>query len=121
MLNLIIDQGSDELIDNIYLYAKDLNEPKYQLLIKKREEARIYLNNPNPKAFKEYLNTMDHVHNNIDNYNLTRKLKNLIIFDDIIADSKTNKDFQSMVEQLYFRCRNLNITLVFITNFIEVN
>ena len=34
LLNLIKEQDSDNLIDKIYLYAKDLNEPKYQLLIK---------------------------------------------------------------------------------------
>ena len=34
LLNLIKEQDSGNLIDKIYLYAKDLNEPKYQLLIK---------------------------------------------------------------------------------------
>ena len=34
LLHLIKEQDSDNLIDKIYLYAKDLNEPKYQLLIK---------------------------------------------------------------------------------------
>ena len=28
-------QRDNNMIDNIYLYAKDLEEPKYQLLIKK--------------------------------------------------------------------------------------
>ena len=36
LLNLIKEQDSDNLIDKIYLYAKDLSEPKHQLLIKKR-------------------------------------------------------------------------------------
>ena len=43
LLNLIQKQDSDSLIDKIYLYAKDLkdlSEPKYQFLIKKREEVR---------------------------------------------------------------------------------
>ena len=60
-LNLIKEQDSDELIEKIYLYAEDLNEPKYQLLIKKCEEAGMCLNKPNPKAFIEYSNTMDDV------------------------------------------------------------
>ena len=61
LLNLIIEKDSDVLIDN-------LNEPKYQLLIKKREKAGIKnLNDPN--AFIEYSNTMDDVYNNIDDYN----------------------------------------------------
>ena len=35
LLNLIKERGSESLIDKIYLYAKDLNEPKYEFLIKK--------------------------------------------------------------------------------------
>ena len=38
MLNLIKEKDSDNLIDKIYLYAKDLSEPKSQFLIKKRED-----------------------------------------------------------------------------------
>ena len=37
LLNLI-KQDNDNLIDKIYLYAKDLSEPRYQFLIKKRED-----------------------------------------------------------------------------------
>ena len=36
LLNLINEQKD---IDKIYLYAKDLSEPKYEYLIKKREYA----------------------------------------------------------------------------------
>ena len=36
LLNLIKEQDSDNLIDQIYLYLKDLSEPKYQFLIKKK-------------------------------------------------------------------------------------
>ena len=64
ILNLIRKQDSD-VIDKIYLYAKDLNEPKYQFLIQKHEDAGIkYLNDPKP--FTEYLNTVDDVYNNIE-------------------------------------------------------
>ena len=34
---------------------------------------------------------MDDVYNNIDDYNPNRKRKILIVFDDMIADMKTNK------------------------------
>ena len=44
--------------------AKHLNEVKYQFLIKKREEAGMYLNDT--KAFIEYSQYMDDVYNNID-------------------------------------------------------
>ena len=33
LLNLIKEQDSDSLIDKIYLFAKDLNELKYEFLI----------------------------------------------------------------------------------------
>ena len=54
LLNLIKDQDSDSLIDKIQSYPKDLNELKYQFLIKKREDVGIkHLNDS--KAFIEYL------------------------------------------------------------------
>ena len=58
---------------------------------------------------------MDDIYENIDSYNQTRKRKILIIFDDMIADIVTNKKFQSIIEELFIRCRKLNISLVFIT------
>ena len=49
-----------------------MSEPKYEFLIKKRENAGIkHLNNSN--AFIEYSQSIDDVYNNIDDYNLTRK------------------------------------------------
>ena len=62
MLNSINKQN---FIDKIYLYPKDLKEPKYEYLIKKCEYAGIiHLNDPN--AFIERSNTMDDVYGNID-------------------------------------------------------
>ena len=96
------------------MYAKDLQEPKYQLLIKKRENARIkHLNDST--AFTKYSNTMDDVSNNIDDYNSKRKRKVLIVFDDMIADIMTNKKFQAIIKELFIRCRKLNISPAFIT------
>ena len=43
LLNLIQEQDSDVLIVKIYLYAKNLNEPKYILLIRKCKEAGMCL------------------------------------------------------------------------------
>ena len=61
-------------IDKIYLYGKDLNEPKYEVLIKKRENAGTkHLNDPN--AFTECLNTMGDVYENIDDYNPNKQRK----------------------------------------------
>ena len=75
-LNLIKEQDNDVLIDKIYFYAKDLNEPKYQFLIQKYEEAGMYLNDP--KAFIEYSHYMDDVYNNINDYNPKRKKNNCV-------------------------------------------
>ena len=89
LLNLINEQNN---IDKIYLYARDLNKPKYKLLIKKRKVAGIkHLNDPN--AFIECSNTMDDVYENIHDYNSSRKRKTLIVFDDMIVDIMTNKKF----------------------------
>ena len=110
LLNLINEQKD---IDKIYLYAKDLSEAKYEHLIKNRENVGIkHLNDS--KAFIECSNTMNNVHENIDNYNLNRRREILIVFD-MIADIMTNKEFQSVIKELFIRCRKLNILLVFIT------
>ena len=71
LLDLINEQND---IDKIFLYARDLNKPKYKILIKKREDAGIkHLNDPN--AFIECSNTMDDVYENIHDYNPSRKKK----------------------------------------------
>ena len=41
LLNFIEEQDSGNLIDKLYVYAKDLNKPKYQFLIKKHEDVGI--------------------------------------------------------------------------------
>ena len=114
LLNLIKEQDSDNLIDKIYLYAKDLHDPKYKFLIKKREDVGIkYLNDP--KAFTEYSAYMEDVYNNINDYNPNRKRKILIVFDDMVADIIANKKFHAIIKEIFIRCRKLNISLVFIT------
>ena len=57
---------------------------------------------------------MDEVYENIDNYNLNSKRKILIAFDDMIAEIMTDKRIQSIIKELFIRCRKLNISLVFI-------
>ena len=110
LINLINEQND---IDKIYLYARDLSEPKYEYLIKKREDVGIkHLNNPN--AFIECSNTMDDIYDNIDDYNSNRR-KILIVFYDTIADIMTNSRFQAIIKELFIRCRKLIISLVSIT------
>ena len=71
-INLINEQND---IDKIYLYARDLNKPKYHFLITKCEDVGInYVNNLN--AFIVCSNMMDNVYENINDYNPSRKIKN---------------------------------------------
>ena len=99
LLNLINQQDH---IEKNYLYEKDSSKPKYKFLIKKREDAGMkHLDNPNPNAFIEC--SMDVVYKNIDEYNPSRKRKILIVFDDMIADIISNKKFQAVVNELFFR------------------
>ena len=92
LLNLIKEQDYHDVIDKIYLYAKDLSEPKYEYLIKKREDAgRKNVNSPN--AFIMCSNTMDDVYEVIDNYNPKRNKKDLIVFGDMVTDIITTKKF----------------------------
>ena len=101
-------------IDKIFFYAKDPYEAKYQLLANKRESTGLkYFNDP--EAFTECSNDMQDVYKNIDEYNIDKERKILIVFDDMIADMINNKKLNSIVTELFIRGRKLNISLVFIT------
>ena len=101
-------------IGKIFLYAKDPYEDKYQYLINKRQSVGLkYFNDP--EAFIEYSNDMHDVYKNIDNYKFNKENKILIVFDDIIADMINNNLLNSIVTELFIRCRKLNISLVFIS------
>ena len=80
-LNLIKHQRPD--IDKIYLYVKDPFESKYELLINRREKVGIEIIK-NPKAFTDYLQAIDNIHENLEDYNPTKKSV-LIVFDDMRA------------------------------------
>ena len=68
-----------------------------------------------PKAFIEYLNDNHDVYKNINNYNADKENKAMIVFDDMIADMISNKKLNSIVTELFIRCRKLNISFVFIS------
>ena len=44
---------------------------------------------------------MDDVYENINDYNLNKRRKILITFDDMIADIMTNKKFQAILKELF--------------------
>ena len=58
---------------------------------------------------------MQDVYKNIDEYNVDKERKILIVFDDMIADMINNKKLNSIVTELFIRGRKLDIPLVFIT------
>ena len=110
LLNLINNQPD---IDKIYLYAKDWYETKYQFLIDKRESTGLKHCN-DPKTFIEYSNDMQDLCKNIDEYNVDKECKILIVFDDMVAGMINNKNLNSVVTKLFIRGRKLNISFVFI-------
>ena len=67
------------------------------------------------KAFIKYSNDMDDLHENIEEYNSNKKRKILTVFDAMIADMLSDKNFNLIVTELSIRGRKPNISLVFIT------
>ena len=109
LLNLINHEPD---IDKKFLYPKDPYEAKHQLLIKESQDTRIkYFNDL--KAFTEYLNEMDDIYQNIEEYN-PNKRKILVAFN-MIADLLINKKLNPTVTELFIRERKLNASVVFIT------
>ena len=111
LLNLVNNQP---VTDKIYLYVKDPYKAKYQYLINKRENTGLKHFN-DFKAFIENLNDIQDVYKNIEEYNLGKKRKVLIVFDDMIADMINNKNVNPVVTELFITDRKLNISIVFIT------
>ena len=58
---------------------------------------------------------MHDVYKNINEYNLDKENKILIVFDDMIADMIHHKILNSIVTELFIRGRKLNISLAFVT------
>ena len=102
ILNLMKYQRRD--IDKIYLYVKDPFESKYQLLINRREKIRTK-KLKNSKEFIDYLQTIDVVYENLEDYNPPKKRKVLILFNDMIADMEANKKLSAVVTEFFLRSR----------------
>ena len=89
LLNLIQKQDND-LVDKIYLYAKDLDEPKYRFLVKNLEDAEVK-NLDDASAFIEHSNALDDFTIILIITIQKIKTKILNVFDDMIADIMSNK------------------------------
>ena len=110
LLNLIKHQRAH--IDKIYLYVKESLKSNYQLLINGSEKIGTE-NLKNPKAFIDYSQTIDDV---LEEYNRTKKRRVLIVFDDMIADMKSNKNLSPIVTEFFFkRKKTQHFTRFYIT------
>ena len=58
---------------------------------------------------------MQDVYENIEEYNIGKKRKILLVFDDMITDMINNQKLNSVVTELFISGRKLNISYVFIT------
>ena len=86
-----LDKNQRPNIDKNYLYLKDTFESQYQLLIKGRDKVGIE-NLKNPKAFVDYSQTTADVHENLEDYNPTKKRRVLMVFDDMTVDMESPKN-----------------------------
>ena len=80
------------------------------MLIKERDKKGIKKIKKR-KALVDYSETIDDVYENLEGYNPTKKRKELLIFDNVIADTKANKRLRFIVTELFLRARKLNISL----------
>ena len=96
------------------MYAKGPLEAKYTFLINKRESTGLK-HFDDPKEFIEYSNDMQDVYKNIEEYDLGKKRKILIVFDGMIFDTIINKKLNSIGTVLFIRGRKLSISTVFVT------
>ena len=108
LFNLISHQPD---IVKICWYGKDPYEAKYQFLINKRESTSLkHLNDS--KAFIEYSNDMDDIDKNIEECNLNKNRKILIVFHAMIYDMLSNKQFNPIVTELLIKGKTLIISFL---------
>ena len=109
-LNLIKEQP---YIDKIYLYAKDPYEAKYQYLIMIHE--KVGLDHFNDPKVLWNIQMMCYMYTKVLKITtLIKKIKMLMVFDDMIADMINNKKLKPIVTELFIRGRKLNNSIVFI-------
>ena len=107
--NRLLNLTNNKLdIDNIYLYAKDPYEAKYQYLINKHEKVGLKQYD-DPKAFIEYSNDMQDIYKITEKFNPQKKCKVLIVFDDMIVDMISNKKLNPIVTEVFIKGKKLNI------------
>ena len=81
------------------------------MLINGREKVEIK-KFKNPKAFVDYSQKIDDAYESLEDYHPTKKRRVLIVFDDMIAEMKSNKKLSPIVTELFLKERKLNISLL---------
>ena len=59
-----------------------------------------------------YLNNINDIYENIEEYNPKKEQKILIVLDDMVADMLSNKNLRQIVTELFITGRKLNIFVV---------
>ena len=109
--NVIVNlMKHQEQIKFIYMSKIYLNQSINCLLTE--EKVRIE-KLKNPKALIDYWWKIYYVYENLEDFNLTKKKRVLIVFDGMTADMESNKIIYPIVTNLFLRGRKLNIWLVF--------
>lgn len=101
----------------MYLLRKRFVKPKYQSLTDKCKLIG-QTNVKGPKPFIEDSKDINDVYPHIDDSNSNKICKMLIVSDDLITDTLSNKKIEQIVTELFIRCRKLNNSLAFITKFV---
>ena len=88
------------------MYGKCLYESKHQLLISKQQEVNLEHFN-DPKTSIKYSNDMKDDYKSIEECNIEKKRKVLIMFDDLIVDMIRDKNFHPVVTELFIMGQKL--------------
>lgn len=114
LLNLLLKYI---IFDKVYLYAKDLTEPKYIFMIEFFEKLRIRLEKKMKKKHKDkevQVEPLLEIGNKIDDIinvdDLDKEKVNIIIFDDFV----TEKD-QDKIIDLFIRGRKKNCSIFYLS------
>ena len=65
-----------------------------------------------PRAFVEYLNNMQDVYKDIEQYNPGKQFDTLRVFDDVIVDMLSNKKLNPIVTELFIREKKHFLVLI---------
>ena len=112
LLNLVKHPLPD--FDKIYLYVKYPFKSKYQLIINGREKVGIEILK-NPKAFIYYTQTIDHIYENLEQYNPRKKGIVIKVCDDMIADVEAHKNLSPIFTEFFQREIKVNILLLYVS------